>query len=155
MNDFAGSLIIAWVAALDIGKAEPMCCMRVPDEDRPGRRLQEVQAYSIMTRSLLGLSDPLHCLGVTRVFVPPPIRKLRGLTRCRATWWPPAPRRSSGLRSCLRTPASSSASPSARDPSPGTGASVSLFCKGYPSPASRDLASRASEPRQCSNASLR
>jgi transposase len=59
--------IIARVAALDIGKAELMCCVRVPDEDRPGRRLQEVQAYPAMTRSLLGLSDRLHCLGVTRV----------------------------------------------------------------------------------------
>jgi transposase len=59
--------IIARVAALDIGKAEVMCCVRVPDEDRPGRRLQEVQAYSTMTRSLLGLSDRLRCLGVTRV----------------------------------------------------------------------------------------
>ena len=59
--------IIARVAALDIGKAEVMCCVRVPDEDRPGRRLQEVQAYPAMTRSLLGLADRLHCLGVTRV----------------------------------------------------------------------------------------
>jgi transposase len=59
--------IIARVAALDIGKAEVMCCVRVPDEDRPGRRLQEVQAYPAMTRSLLSLADRLHCLGVTRV----------------------------------------------------------------------------------------
>jgi transposase len=59
--------IIARVAALDIGKAGVMCCVRVPDEDRPGRRLQEVQACSTMTRSLLGLSDRLRCLGVTRV----------------------------------------------------------------------------------------
>ena len=59
--------IIARVAALDIGKAELMCCVRVPDEDRPGRRLQEVQAYPAMTRSLLGLSDRLRGLGVTRV----------------------------------------------------------------------------------------
>ena len=28
--------IIARVAALDIGKAELVCCVRVPDEDRPG-----------------------------------------------------------------------------------------------------------------------
>ena len=27
--------IIARVAALDIGKAELVCCVRVPDEDRP------------------------------------------------------------------------------------------------------------------------
>ncbi|MGO9779862.1 MAG: hypothetical protein ACLPKE_06355 [Streptosporangiaceae bacterium] len=44
--------IIARVAALDIGKAELVCCVRVPGEDRPGRRLQEVETYSTMTRSL-------------------------------------------------------------------------------------------------------
>jgi transposase len=59
--------IIERVAALDIGKAELMCCVRVPDEDHPGKRLQEVQACSTMTRSLLGLSDHLASLGVTRV----------------------------------------------------------------------------------------
>jgi transposase len=59
--------IIERVAALDIGKAELVCCVRVPDEDRPGRRLQEVQAWSTMTGSLLGLADRLRCLGVTRV----------------------------------------------------------------------------------------
>jgi transposase len=59
--------IIPRVAALDIGKAELVCCVRVPDEDRPGWRLQEVQTYSTMTRSLLGMADRLRCLGVTRV----------------------------------------------------------------------------------------
>ena len=59
--------IIERVAALDIGKAELVCCVRVPHEDKPGRRLQEVQTYSTMTRSLLSLSDHLRCLGVTRV----------------------------------------------------------------------------------------
>jgi len=59
--------IIARIAALDVGKAELVCCVRVPDEDRPGRRLQEVQTYSTMTRSSLGLADRLRCLGVTRV----------------------------------------------------------------------------------------
>ena len=59
--------IIARVAALDIGKAELVCCVRVPDEDRPRRRLQEVQTYSTMTRSLLTMADRLRCLGVTRV----------------------------------------------------------------------------------------
>ena len=59
--------IIERVAALDIGKAEVMCCVRVPDEGRPGRRLQEVRAYPTMTRSLLGMADRLRCLGVTRV----------------------------------------------------------------------------------------
>jgi transposase len=55
------------VAALDIGKAEPVCCARVPHEGKPGRRLQDVETYSTMTRSLLGMSDHLRCLGVTRV----------------------------------------------------------------------------------------
>jgi transposase len=59
--------IIERIAALDIGKAELVCCARVPDEDRPGRRLQEVASYSTMTRRLLGMSDRLRCLGVRRV----------------------------------------------------------------------------------------
>ena len=59
--------IIARVAALDIGKAELVCCVRVPDERRAARRLQEVETYSTMTRSLLGMADRLRCLGVTRV----------------------------------------------------------------------------------------
>ena len=59
--------VIERVAALDIGKAGLVCCVRVPDEGLPGRRLQEVETYSTMTRSLLGMADHLACLGVTRV----------------------------------------------------------------------------------------
>src|SRR5690349_8404304 len=59
--------IIERVAALDIGKAELVCCVRMPGEGRRGRRLQEVRAYSTVTGSLLGLADRLRCLGVTRV----------------------------------------------------------------------------------------
>ncbi|GAA1585669.1 IS110 family transposase [Kribbella sancticallisti] len=59
--------IIARVAALDIGKAELVCCVRVPSPDRPGKRLQEVDTYSTMTRSLLRLADRLRELGVSRV----------------------------------------------------------------------------------------
>jgi transposase len=59
--------IIERVAALDIGKAELMCCVRVPDEDHPGKRLQEVQPYPAMTRSVLRLAGHLASLGVTRV----------------------------------------------------------------------------------------
>ena len=59
--------VIERVAALDIGKADLVCCVRVPDEGRAGRRLQEVETYSTMTRSLLGMADHLACLGVTRV----------------------------------------------------------------------------------------
>ena len=32
-----------------------------------GKRLREVETYSAMTRSLLGMADRLACLGVTRV----------------------------------------------------------------------------------------
>ena len=59
--------IIERVAACDIGKGELVCCVRVPDEDHRGRRLQEVETYSTMTRPLLGMADRLACLGVTRV----------------------------------------------------------------------------------------
>jgi transposase len=59
--------IIARVAALDIGKAELVCCVRVPSPDTPGKRLQEVRTYATMTRSLLVLAERLGELGVTRV----------------------------------------------------------------------------------------
>ncbi len=57
--------IIQRVAALDIGKAELVCCVRVPGPGR--RRLQEVRTFSTMTRSLLMMSDWLASVGVTRV----------------------------------------------------------------------------------------
>jgi transposase len=59
--------IIQRIAALDIGKATLTCCIRVPGEGERGRRLQEVQTYQTMTRSLLLLADRLAKLGVTRV----------------------------------------------------------------------------------------
>jgi transposase len=59
--------IIERVAACDIGKAELVCCIRVPDADHPGRRLQEVDTYPTMTRALLMMADRLAGLGVTRV----------------------------------------------------------------------------------------
>jgi transposase len=59
--------IIERVAALDIGKAELVCCARVPDEGHPGKRLQEVATCSTMTRFVQAMADHLACLGVTRV----------------------------------------------------------------------------------------
>src|SRR5450759_4103680 len=44
--------IISRVAALDIGKAELVCCVRVPDPKGGSRRVHEVKTYSTMTRSL-------------------------------------------------------------------------------------------------------
>ena len=58
--------VIERVAALDIGKAEVVCCVRVPG-GRPGRRAQEVSTHSTMTRSLQVMADRLAELGVTRV----------------------------------------------------------------------------------------
>jgi transposase len=57
--------IIERVAALDVGKAEVVCCARVPGPG--GRRLQEARTVSTMTAALLGLGDWLAELGVTRV----------------------------------------------------------------------------------------
>ncbi|MEU8265029.1 IS110 family transposase [Micromonospora sp. NPDC048999] len=59
--------IIERVAALDIGKAELVCCVRLPGQGPGGRRRQEVSTYSTMTRSLLTMADRLRALGVTRV----------------------------------------------------------------------------------------
>jgi hypothetical protein len=57
--------IIARVAALDIGKAELVCCVRVPGTG--SRRLQEVSTHSTMTRSLTELANHLVELRVERV----------------------------------------------------------------------------------------
>src|SRR5215203_6545797 len=57
--------VIERIAALDVGKAEVVCCARVPG---PGRqRMQEVRTVSTMTAALLALGDWLTELGVTRV----------------------------------------------------------------------------------------
>jgi transposase len=60
-----GQDIVARIAALDVGKAEVVCCVRVPGAD--GRRMQEVRTVSTLTRSLLELGDWLYGLGVSRV----------------------------------------------------------------------------------------
>jgi transposase len=57
--------LVARVAALDIGKATLTACVRVPHEDKPGRRRQEVRTFATVTRSLLELRDWLICQGVT------------------------------------------------------------------------------------------
>jgi transposase len=59
--------IIARVAALDVGKAEVVCCARVPAAGASGRRLQEVSTHSTMTRSLTKLAAHLVELGIERV----------------------------------------------------------------------------------------
>ena len=59
--------IIERIAALDIGKAELVCCVRVPGGPGKSRRVQEVTTYKTMTRALLRMIDRLQELGVTRV----------------------------------------------------------------------------------------
>jgi transposase len=59
--------IVTRIAGLDIGKAEVVCCVRVPAEGGGAGRLQEVRTFSAMTPSLAGMSDWLAGLGVSRV----------------------------------------------------------------------------------------
>jgi transposase len=59
--------IVARVAALDIGKAEVVCCVRVPAPTGGKRRLQDVSTYSTMTTSLTELANRLVELRVERV----------------------------------------------------------------------------------------
>ena len=61
--------IIARVAALDIGKAEVVCCVRVPAGANAKKRLQEVSTHSTMTRALTELANHLVDLGVERVVI--------------------------------------------------------------------------------------
>jgi transposase len=56
--------VVTRVAALDIGKASLVACVRVPHEDKPGRRCQEVRTFATTTAALLELRDWLACQGV-------------------------------------------------------------------------------------------
>ena len=59
--------IIERVAALDIGKAEIVCCVRLPAPPGKSRRVQEVSTHSSMVGSLNDLANRLVTLGVERV----------------------------------------------------------------------------------------
>jgi transposase len=59
--------IIERIAALDIGKAELVACVRVPSTTSPGKRMQEVATHSTMTRSLVAMAEHFRGLGITRV----------------------------------------------------------------------------------------
>jgi transposase len=81
--------LVARVAALDIGKASLVACVRVPHETRPGARRQEVRTFATTTRSLLGLQDWLVAQGVslcvmeaTSSYWKPPFYLLEGVTAC-------------------------------------------------------------------------
>jgi len=55
------------VAGLDLGKASLTACIRVPSEQRPGGRSQEVRDYATTTGSLLELADHLRAQSVRLV----------------------------------------------------------------------------------------
>jgi transposase len=59
--------IIGRVAALDIGKSELVCCVRVPGTAGRKRRLQEVSTHSTMPRALSELANHLVELRIERV----------------------------------------------------------------------------------------
>ena len=59
--------LVERIAALDIGKATLTVCVRVPHDDKPGARRQEVRTYATLTPALLELRDWLICQGVTLV----------------------------------------------------------------------------------------
>ena len=81
--------LVARVAALDIGKASLVACVRVPHETSAGRRRQEVRTFATTTRSLLELQDWLVCQGVslcvmeaTSTYWKPPFYLLEDVTQC-------------------------------------------------------------------------
>jgi transposase len=81
--------VVARVAALDIGKATLTACVRVPDEDHPGRRRQQVRTFTTMTPALLELRDWLICQNVTlcvmeaaSVYWKPPFYLLEDAVEC-------------------------------------------------------------------------
>lgn len=59
--------IIERVAALDIGKAEVVCCVRLPAPAGKSRRVQEVTTHSTMVGALSDLANRLVDLRVERV----------------------------------------------------------------------------------------
>ena len=81
--------LVARVAALDVGKAELVCCVRVPHDSSPGRRRQEVRTFATTTGSLLDLRDWLAGAGVslcvmesTSAYWKPPFYLLEDAVEC-------------------------------------------------------------------------
>jgi transposase len=65
--DTGADEVVQRIAALDIGKAELTCCVRLPAPDGKRGRRQEVKEWRTTTRSLMRLADELAALGVTKV----------------------------------------------------------------------------------------
>lgn len=52
------------VAAVDVAKASGVVCTRVPDEERPGRRLMHVWSVQATLGAVTELGDHLRCQGI-------------------------------------------------------------------------------------------
>jgi transposase len=61
------SELVERVAAIDIAKASGTVCVRVPHEDRPGKRIQRVFNTLATSGAILDLADHLVCQGITLV----------------------------------------------------------------------------------------
>jgi transposase len=59
-------LVVERVAALDLGKAGLEACVRVPNPQRPGRRMQELRGYRTSTPQLLAMAGWLRHWHVQR-----------------------------------------------------------------------------------------
>ena len=55
-------LVVERVAALDLGKAGLEACVRVPNPQRPGRRMQELRGYGTSTAQLLAMAGLVAAL---------------------------------------------------------------------------------------------
>jgi transposase len=62
-----GALAVERIAALDLGKAGLEACVRVPHQQRPARRMQELRSYATTTAHLLELAMWLRQWRVQRV----------------------------------------------------------------------------------------
>jgi transposase len=62
-----GVELVERVAALDIGKADLVACVRVPHDSKPGRRVQEVRTFPTTLPGMLELRDWARCWGVSRL----------------------------------------------------------------------------------------
>ena len=60
-------LVVERVAALDLGKAGLEACVRVPNPQRPGMRMQELRGYATTTAALLAMAGWLRHWHVQRV----------------------------------------------------------------------------------------
>jgi transposase len=60
-------LVVERVAALDLGKAGLEACVRVPNPQRAGRRMQELRGYGTSTAQLLAMAGWLRHWHVQRV----------------------------------------------------------------------------------------